>query len=631
LACDPHSGLIQYASENTPSLFGKQMSELFECHLRDLFGAENWHKCKNAISTDQATQKRSLLGQWSTLGNAETFELSCWKSGEFLVLELENAKSEPIISTERLQDQNALTQQVLQSSRIEDLMDTCVRQLRHLTGFDRVMVYRFDEDWNGVVISEARSFSMEPFLGLHFPSHDIPEQARAIMTLLPLRIIADTQDENIPIQKADQSLPPLDISMSLSRSTSPIHLQYLKNMGANATMTLSIVLEGTLWGMISFHHRKPFLIDLQMQKILLVFQDVFCLKLNLLRGKTVLSFFDQLEPMQQRLQTIIDREQSPDALLSQIGDQLCDVIQGSGIVILANDQVFAHGLIPEQPAIDALALKAEQSSDFLYFTNALRKELPVFADSFGSIAGAAALRHSNGWTLIAFRSELSEEITWAGDPEKSVDLVEGQARLQPRGSFSTFLATTHQQSKTWSTEDRMFIKKLWPLLSSALNADRTRRMATDLNRQQELMIDELNHRVRNILGLVQAVSTETKRSETSLESYSQAIEARIRALAAAHTIGSGTSNKSVSIRDIITQEARPYQSNEINRIELSGDNFNVGSEYAPILALTIHELMTNAAKHGALSTNQGRVRITLQRVDAGCEMWHHIDHPVHSF
>ncbi|RYD72046.1 MAG: GAF domain-containing protein, partial [Verrucomicrobiaceae bacterium] len=181
------------------------------------------------------------------------------RSGELAILEL----------APRTDDSNAwnqihhrLTRTIADLQRSPDLPSLCdaaVQAIADLTGFDRVMIYRFDPEWNGEVIAEIKAEGMDPYLGLHYPASDIPEQARKLYLRNWLRLIVDASYEPaplLPVMNPDTGKP-LDLSNSFLRSVSPVHLEYLRNMGVSASMSISLIREGQLWGLIACHHRVP--------------------------------------------------------------------------------------------------------------------------------------------------------------------------------------------------------------------------------------------------------------------------------------------------------------------------------------------------------------------------------------
>ena len=606
---------IAYISDNAAAALNRPLTDVLGQHVRDVLGREIWHGLQNAVATRETEHERVIIGSWSCNDDGPAWLAAAWQSGAYIVVEFEEKSDEALLSVQEMQAQANLIGKIQGVSDIQSLLDLTTRQLRHLTGYDRVMVYKFDPNWNGEVVAEAHTNAVEPYLGLHFPNYDIPSQARAIMARIPLRLIADIDDGGVPISAANPDLPPLDITLGETRGTSPVHMQYLRNMGIRATMTLSIVLEGELWGMISFHHRRARVTPGPIRLILKSFLDVFCLKLGLLSERNFTALSDKVDRLQQELHTMISEEPKLTDLLDALGSTIQDTFQACGFYIRSDQGEYAHGQVPAPEFIEELVATLPNEKGSSLFSDNIAKDLFDGNTRIAPIAGVAAVFHSNDWLLLIFRAEAAQTVSWAGDPKKQVEFVDGNARLTPRGSFSTFLAQTEGKARPWTREDQILAGRLWPLLSAALSSEQKRRYMKDLHRQQELMIDELNHRVRNILALVQSVSTEAKKSQSSLESYSMAIEARIRALAAAHTIGSGSSAKQVDVAEIILQEATPYENEAKSRVAISGVRMAIMSELAPIFALTIHELMTNAAKYGALSNSTGTVSIHMAMHD----------------
>ncbi len=619
---------VHYASDNSAAALKVPIEEVLGTRVGDLLGREIWHGLQNLIATRNADARRQVVGTWRAGEDDPSFIVGAWQSGDYVVVEFEEHSGEPLLSLQEMQMQSSLTNQLQNAQDQNSMFALTTKLLRHLTGFDRVMIYRFDQDWNGEVIAESHSGAVEPFLGLNFPSFDIPSQARAIMARLPLRLISDIDQNTVPLSALRTDLPPLDISLAETRGTSPVHIEYLRNMGSAATMTLSVVVDGMLWGIISFHHTTPRLVSPQIRMILRSYLEIFCLKLNLFVERRLQTLSDTVDSIQAEFQELVRSDPDLGDLLERLGSRLENIFQSCGLYIQSEKGEYVSGDVPSKKLIDEIvrALPEDKSSPF--FTDNIRRDLRINDTELDPFAGLGAVFHLNDWMLLIFRKETAQSVAWAGDPEKTIEFAEGSARLSPRGSFSTFLAEAKGRSLPWTGEDQVLAKKLWMPLSTTLSSEEKKRYMKDLHRQQELMIDELNHRVRNILALVQSVSTEAKRSQSSLESYSKAIEARVRALAAAHSIGSGSSAKQVDIGEIVFQEAKPYQSEADRRVHVSGVKMAITSELAPIFALTVHELMTNAAKYGALSNAVGKVQIEMKAVSDGLELlWAEVGGP----
>ena len=608
LGCRMDNGVIDYASANVDEVFGKPATQVLAQDVRTLMGGEIWHSIVNIINLQDFEQKRHFVGNWQD-ADAE-YSVHCSKSGDWIALEIETTSEKPKTSPEMMREQALLIEQIEGCDDLDSLFDLTVKLLRHVTGFDRVKVIRFDADWNGEVVAESRSSLMESLLGLRFPSTDIPAQAREIMGKLPLRLIADVDQTPISIIAAGSDKPPLDITYTNCRGVSLVHMQYLKNMDVASTMTLSITLRDELWGYISFHNRRPYVASPMVRHILLGFLPVLRLKVDLIRRAAALKVSRQVDDLQTKVQRELEGETDLDDILNRVGPAITNVLDACGVVMTTGSQSFSFGEVPEISVISAIAGKASREEKRSLATDCLSKTVPQVKDRLNGFAGVLVTLHEADRSLQVFRKEIRQSVSWAGNPEKTVEKVDGNLRLEPRRSFSAYLEEVSGRSKSWSRDDIHIMRQLWPLLGAA----ERRAFLADLNRQQSLMINELNHRVRNILSLVKSVSTQARRSGGSLESYSNALEARIHALAAAHDIGAGAARTSVSIRQIVKLEAKPFDQEQRARVTVRGADASIRAEAAPIFALVIHELMTNAVKYGALSSESGSVDVELHRL-----------------
>lgn len=612
LGCQLDTGKTVHASANATDLFSCDISDVLGRELRDLLGADIWHAVNNFAGLSVFSQQRLFAGVWAQNGSEYAIHVSM--SSGIVVVEIESAAEMPATSPEMLREQTFMISQIQACEEHDSLFDLTCRLLRHVTGFDRVMIYKFDSEWNGQVLAEARKASLEPFVGLHFPHWDVPEQARAIMARIKLRLIEDIDYAKVPLVALSPDTTPLDISLAQSRAVSPIHLQYLRNMGTRATMTLSVVVNDTLWGIISFHHERPRLLSSEVRQVLTTgVLPVFCLKLDLLGLKANEMLSRRFENLQSDIQTELELGTNTSTLLDAIGPTICETLDVAGLVVATGSQNYAYGCVPQQALLQHLVQRTQRQADDKLIIESLSSELPEHLATTAEVAGVLAIAQSQSRCLLLFRREAKhQDIVWAGNPSKTIKKVDGQARLEPRGSFSSYLEIIDKRCKAWSDQDQRLARQLWPLLSTA----ERREYMESLSRQQNLMINELNHRVRNILALVKSVSQRASRDHGTLQSYSQALESRIMALAAAHEIGAGSAQSSVSIRRIIALEAQPFDGQ--SRFFVTGHDFKIKADIAPILALVIHELTTNAVKHGALSTATGRIDVKITKATTEC-------------
>ncbi|MFK7941896.1 MAG: HWE histidine kinase domain-containing protein [Paracoccaceae bacterium] len=485
--------------------------------------------------------------------------------------------------------------------------------MRHLSGYDRTLIYRFDSENNGEVLEEAKRFSMDSFLGLRFPSWDIPAQARAIMAKLPLRLIQDTELPTLRLQAATKSAPPLDITLAASRGVSEIHMEYLRNMGSRATMTLSVVVEEKLWGIISFHHLSPRVPPPALREILTNLVSIFSGKLLALQQKSTL---DKISALDRGLLAKSDVEVRLEKLLLSVAPTILETIGANGVAAFTGSKVLTYGTTPGDTVLEELS-KLAASSDGVVAIECLATRFPGRKEELGRSAGALIVGVLPDRAICLFRNEIVREVAWAGDPEKKVAHVSGRMRLTPRGSFTTFLEKVSGRCEAWSEEDIFLIGHIRTLLHST----ERQIMIDTLNRQQALMIGELNHRVRNILALVRSVSRQARRRYGSLNSYANAIENRIRALAASHDLSGGSATAPVSLVDLVMLEFEPFEHAAQQRVRLDGPELFIRPEVAPIFSLVMHELTTNAVKYGALSNFDGEIQISIEKRESDVEIF----------
>jgi light-regulated signal transduction histidine kinase (bacteriophytochrome)/CheY-like chemotaxis protein len=612
VASNAKTGRIEYASENCVGILGIDADDLLGQQLSDIFDSEVVHALNNIAAQSEFHKAALPVGQF-TIGDA-AIDISAFGSAQAHVVQFELAIPSEFDKNDGLKTLGYMIGEIQNCKDSAALFDHTVNLLRHMTGFDRVMVYKFDRQFNGEIVAEKRNRAMESFLGLRFPQWDVPAQARAIMMKLPLRFISDVDKTPVPLKAAYADLPPLDITFADCRGVSAVHMQYLTNMQVKATMTLSVTIEGSLWGIISFHHRKPRLLPSKTREVLTAFLGVFTAKLSLLIKQSELDYFHRTDSIKN---TVLDDIGGDDALeesMRRIGEVVKDVLQADGVALLIGSKTVCHGTVPEQPMLQHLLRESQQQLGEQIVSDNMTERYPQFAASLNGCAGVLASSITENHTLCIFRTEITQDINWAGNPEKKIEEVSGVARLAPRGSFSHYLQEMKGHSALWSDEDVYFASRIWMLINTA----ERRAMQQSISRRQSLMINELNHRVRNIIALVRSVSRQARRHYGSLESYSASLESRIKALAAAHDIASGSVLTAADVKRLVQVETAPYQANY--RVTILGESQFLEASIAPIFSLVVHELTTNAAKYGALSVEAGKVIVRINRVDEGIEI-----------
>jgi light-regulated signal transduction histidine kinase (bacteriophytochrome) len=266
---------------------------------------------------------------------------------------------------------------------VADLCRVATEEVRRTTGYDRVMVYRFLPDDSGCVVAESTVFGLEPFLGLHYPASDIPAQARAMFLENWLRIIADVDAPAAPlVPPLDPATgAPLDMRQSMLRAVSPIHLQYLRNMGVAATMTISVVRGGRLWGLIACHHRTPRHVPRHLRSVCDLFGQMFSLRLDACEHAAALAFRARHETAHAGLVAAMSRS---DGLFEGLAAARCDLLSfmdADGVALVVEGRFAALGRVPTEEQVRRLAAWLDtNASDGLFVTDALASVYPPGAD-----------------------------------------------------------------------------------------------------------------------------------------------------------------------------------------------------------------------------------------------------------
>lgn len=350
-------------------------------------------------------------------------------------------------------------EKIQKENRYPLFLETAAQEIKKLTGFDRVMVYRFDEEGHGVVVAEALNEDLNPFLGIHYPATDVPKQARALFLKNKLRFISDLETEPavlFPVRHpVTQS--PFSQTYSHARGTSPIHVEYLLNMGVKGSMTVAIVKNNELWGLFACHHYESIWLDYSLRVIIKLMSQIVSSHLLL---NSALDYKQNILDAQIVKSKILDQMiKSSDAISGLMHEEykITDLFDNCGAVIYTNDEITTLGDTPSVIDIKEIILGAQLGSDSLIWkSNHLKKDIPAVKDTIGNIAGALILiiSHTPDQQLIIwFRKEKKENVYWAGNPEKSVVKTKENVRLSPRKSFEKWQEIIKDKSEKWKKEE----------------------------------------------------------------------------------------------------------------------------------------------------------------------------------
>lgn len=356
-----------------------------------------------------------------------------------------------------LETSGALLDRIREASAVEEVTGEMVRSLRALTGYDRVMVYRFDRAGHGEVVAESREEGLEPYLGLRYPASDIPQRARRLYLRNRLRVLVDVDYDPVPVvpRAFPETGEDLDMSLCYLRSMSPIHLQYLRNMGVTATLVTSLVVDGELWGLVACHHYAPKNLSYEHRAASQLATEVASARIGVLETRARAEAEIRVRGLERRIIRCTSREGDWRGALLEDPDALLDPLDATGAALFYDGRVDTVGRTP--PGEDLRRIRravADAAEDRIYETDAVELDLPGIGDVGPDLAGllAVELSASAGEYLIWFRPEQIQTVRWAGDPRKPVVTGDDPEDLSPRRSFAVWTELVRDRSRPW--EDR---------------------------------------------------------------------------------------------------------------------------------------------------------------------------------
>jgi two-component system, chemotaxis family, sensor kinase Cph1 len=496
-AFDAQDLTIRYVSDNT----GQPAIELLGQPVSAVLDPEEVQQFKAIIDTPTTIQLEPLHITRTVDSELVAFNGVIHRNDDGLIL-LELEPDTLDTSSSFLQAQREATGMMSKLQSIDDLpmlMDVVAELVHAFSGYDRVMVYRFDKQWNGHVASEVRTpNAVESYEGLHYPASDIPAQARQLYTTNWLRMIADVAYEPVPI--VGDSDHALDLSRSQLRSVSPIHTEYLHNMGVAATMTVSIVVDDELWGMIACHHYAPKFVPYEIRAGLMLFAELLSWRLALLQHKYHETRLVTIEAMTANLvEKMLDTD-DPIQAIKQGPVKFTDLFEVGGGAIYIGETWHTCGETPDTALLDELVTWLwTNDHEGIFATNHLSGETPVGAQMTALASGLIALPlpYFDKAYILWFRPEEVHTVTWGGEPQKALQR-DAEGRLHPRQSFAAWKEVVRAKSVDW--ED-------WELDAAQYFATRLRQVMNNLALTEQMMaLDFERKRIRILQEFIGNIS-----------------------------------------------------------------------------------------------------------------------------
>jgi len=486
---EPKLNILQFSS-NTTSVFGIPGEELLHKKLEDLLDPFQIERIKAGL-LEESLDFINPVKIWLRRKGDDyvVFDGVFHRNSDgLLILELEPAISQeniPFLSIYHLA--RASINRLEETGNTRDLCQIIVEEVRKVTGFDRVMLYKFDEDGHGCVVAEEKLESMESYLGLHYPESDIPKPARKLFCSNWIRIIPDTHFQPVGIYPSVNPLTqrPLDLTNSILRSPHSCHIEYLHNMGVGASLTISLIKEGKLWGLIACHHQTPKYVSYELRKACEFLGRVIFSELSAREQTEDYDYRMQLTYIQSALIEYMSQEENFIDGLVKHQPNLLDLTGAQGAAICFGNNCTLVGQTPAQEDINLLVqwLKNEVDEE-VFYTDSLPQ---IYADAhnFKNVAsGLLAIPISKQNYVLWFRPEVIQTVNWGGDPNQAFELKQsnGSTQLCPRKSFELWKQTVRLTSLPWRYAE---IKAALELRKAIVNivlrqADELAQLARDL-------------------------------------------------------------------------------------------------------------------------------------------------------
>jgi light-regulated signal transduction histidine kinase (bacteriophytochrome) len=617
------SWVIVRVSANLEAMLGITPGAALGQTLDSLADSESLHEIRNRMTGLPLIGGNERLYGISLFTGCASFDIAIHYTGELCVLEGEPA------GLDSRTDAASLVRKMVARLNLQTSLDAfhrdAARQVRSLTGFDRIMIYRFQPDGVGEVIAEVAKPGMESFLGLHYPASDIPVQARALYLRNSFRIIADVRSITVPIEsRADAATEPLDLSMAITRAVSPIHIEYLCNMGVAASLSISIIVEGKLWGLIACHHEAAMLPTFVTRTAVELFGQMYSMTLE---SRLRLLADDQDRHGRQAIAKMMKSISANEALLTDSGwlqDTMREMIQCDGIAVIINGAVSAGGATPAAADVESIAVALTALSPGEVFVSdnlgLLRPAFPPVSPRAAGVLCIPISRDPRDYIML-FRREQLHDIRWAGAKVKAAPPGEDQ-RISPRKSFAVFSESVRGQSRPFSESEQKTAGQIRAgLIEIILRGSHQSAAEHSLaGGRQELLIAELNHRVRNVLALIRGLISQTHGEAGDSAKYVESLNGRVQALARAHDRVTRQNWGPGPLHAIFDDEIAAYVPTQRDRFKISGPRILLAPQAYSAVALIVHELVTNSAKYGALS-DKGRVEVTLCIANKGLRFY----------
>ncbi|UOB19172.1 ATP-binding protein [Abyssalbus ytuae] len=539
LVIDKDTFNVKYVSKNIQEMAGITPELMIEKGLDEFLGSDFYREIYS--NRYKSLEDLQLLNPFKAIlrnsnGKVQNFDAIVSRNDKYILLDLE-----PYVEKQDVQfikfyhEIRNFVHSLVGMDSLQEIFEKSVEEIKNLTGFDRVMFYKFDTQYNGEVVAEAKTPELNSFFKMHFPESDIPAQARALYVKNKIRLIANVNSAPSPVIPNGE---PIDLSSSTLRSVSPIHIQYLKNMGVQASMSISIVVEEKLWGLIACHHYQPLVVPFDKREVA-SYLSLMISHLITIKTRTQVRLSEaRLKSINASLTEQMAKEDDFVEGLRKEVDNLLSLMSASGVAWNFGEGTEVYGKCPDKNEVDKIinwlsSKKVSQKS--VYYTDCLSEENNDFKDISHVASGLMVLpiSFSENQFLMWFRPEVIETKNWGGKPEKIIEFTDdGSHRLMPRKSFELWQENVRNKSVPWEEIEISTALKFRNTIVNyvLLKSERLRKLNNELEQKVKERTKELTKEISA------RKKTEAKLSKTLKEAQMSNQELEQFAYVASHDL-----------------------------------------------------------------------------------------------
>jgi len=450
---------IIQGSENIEHILKKKIQDLLGETLAAFLNTEDLAHLKAEISKGE----RSRLPFHFKLNlptGAIPLHILAHVKKDFIILEIEQeADAAEKSFTEVFQEVRSFISTIEKTASVREICEASIKEIRRISGFDGIRMYSFDKNWNGTVIAEEITGELEHYIGQTFPASDVPKQARALYIKNPYRLIPNRLYQSYRLYPVINPISNgfLDLSDCNLRSIAGVHLEYMANMRVTASMSIRVMVDGNLWGLISCHHQTPKYLSVENRSIFEWLSMEISHRISSVIMQESLTYSTELlKKKAQITENIFSKGSIVRGLTEDQNQNLLSLFNATGFLVHFNGLISKVGVVPANEALDNLILWIEGKSFVNVFATNNLSDVYEDANHYSDIASGLLvipINPSQGDFIVCFRPEVVKRIKWGGDPNQAINFEKDGKSYHPRNSFKLWLETVHGQSEEWLEQE----------------------------------------------------------------------------------------------------------------------------------------------------------------------------------